>query len=46
MADHTTTVELKRLLARRNARNTGWTVFEKSVRRSALRMARSQNRGL
>ncbi|MFF1916165.1 hypothetical protein ACFVYE_32180 [Streptomyces sp. NPDC058239] len=46
MADHTATAELKRLLARRNARNAGWTAFEKSVRRNALRMARSQNRGL
>ncbi|MCX4792553.1 hypothetical protein OG369_43030 [Streptomyces sp. NBC_01221] len=46
MADHTTVVELKRLLARRNARNAGWTAFGKSVRRSALRMARSQDRGL
>ncbi|WP_329203858.1 hypothetical protein [Streptomyces sp. NBC_01435] len=46
MADHTATVELKHLLARRNARNAGWSAFEKSVRRSALRMTRSQNRGL
>ncbi|MEU0836100.1 hypothetical protein [Streptomyces sp. NPDC005969] len=46
MAGHTATVELKRLLARRNARNTGWTAFQKSTRRSALRMARSQDRGL
>ncbi|WP_331746748.1 hypothetical protein [Streptomyces sp. NBC_00842] len=46
MTDHTTTVELKRLLARRNARNAGWAAFEKSVRRSALRMAHSQDRGL
>ncbi|MET8746354.1 hypothetical protein [Streptomyces sp. NPDC004728] len=46
MADHTATVEMKRLLARRNARNAGWSAFEKSVRRSALRMARGQIRGL
>jgi hypothetical protein len=46
MADHTATIELKRLIARRNARNTGWTAFEKSVRRSALRLTLAQDRGL
>jgi hypothetical protein len=46
MADRTTAIELKRLISRRNARNTGWTAFEKSVRHNALRMAISQDRGL
>jgi hypothetical protein len=46
MADHAATVELKRLIARRNARNAGWTAFEKSARRSALRMALRVDRGL